>query len=108
MLLSYSGSDEMGDIMSLMKPHYFSFRLERVVQPHSVPWEGPIMNALHQYCTKHSDSVVFYFHDKGVSKYHPNWRNMADQVWTYSRVLYWRKYLEYFTLERPTSVSMRS
>jgi hypothetical protein len=36
-----------------------------------------------------------------VSNYRWNWRNTTDQGWTYSRVLYWRKFLEYYTIERP-------
>jgi hypothetical protein len=101
MLLSYSGGDEMGELSKLMRPYDFSFDLVRVVQPERTPWEGTIMNAMHTYCKKHPEAVMYYFHNKGVSKYEPDWRNRTDEVWTYSRVLYWRKFMEYFTLERP-------
>jgi hypothetical protein len=102
MLLSYSGrDDEMDQISELMEPFDFSFHLVRVVQPKSIPWEGAIMNAIHQYCKKRPEAVMYYFHNKGVSWYGHKWRNNTGKSFTYSRVLYWRKFMEYFTLERP-------
>jgi hypothetical protein len=50
-------------------------------------------------------SVVFYMHTKGVWKYDPNWRALiakrGPSRWTYGQILFWRKYMEYFTIERP-------
>jgi len=75
------------------------------------PWEGTILNHLRQHCTQqeqqensvddYQPTVVFYFHTKGTSRYKPTWRGQLDQPYTYSRVLYWRKYMEAFLLERP-------
>jgi len=47
-----------------------------------------------------SDAVVFYFHNKGASKYKPNWRDEMSQNVSYAYSLYWRKFMEYFLLER--------
>jgi hypothetical protein len=101
LLLSYSGDDEMSQIAELIEPFDFSFHLVRVVQPKRAPWEGLLMNAIQQYCEKRPEAVMYYFHSKGVGKYHDDWRKKTDKSFTYSRVLYWRKFMEYFTLERP-------
>mmetsp|Transcript_9754 Transcript_9754/g.20187 ORF Transcript_9754/g.20187 Transcript_9754/m.20187 type:complete len:483 (-) Transcript_9754:665-2113(-) len=77
------------------------------------PWEGAVLNSLRQYCLeqKHKaqddpdpyrPTVVFYLHTKGTSRYQANWREQLHQPYTYSRVLYWRKYMEYFLMERPS------
>jgi hypothetical protein len=102
LILSYSGG-EMGQLTDLLKPtyHFPQLELVRAVRAERVPWEGPIMNEVQEYCTENPEAVVFYFHNKGVSRYGPDWRNVTDQPWTYSRVLYWRKFMEYFTIERP-------
>lgn len=105
LLLSYTGGEDekttaLGEILDLMEPYDFSFQLVRVVQPQVAPFEGAIMNAVHKYCVENRNAVVFYAHNKGVSKYNPNWRNLTHGH-SYSRVLYWRKFMEYFTLQRP-------
>lgn len=75
-----------------------------------MPVEGKPLNILRQYCldakTKNNDkepeneTVAFYFHTKGSSRHRPNWRDLTTKA-SYSRVLYWRKYMEYFLIERP-------
>ena len=69
------------------------------------PWEGPGLTLVRDYCqeqeAKQQPAVVFYFHNKGASKYNSNWKSHLNTSWTYSNSLYWRKYMEYFHLERP-------
>jgi hypothetical protein len=68
------------------------------------PWEGTAIQMIYDYCINHlhpKTAIVYYFHNKGVSRYHPKWREQYSLATSYSRVLYWRKYLEYFLLERP-------
>jgi hypothetical protein len=76
-----------------------------VLESTAAPWEGPIMDQIRDTCKSSSryqkDGIVFYFHNKGVSKYHAHWRHQLEDTWTYSRSLYWRKFMEYFLLERP-------
>merc|ERR1719296_131436 len=49
-----------------------------------------------------SNAAVIYFHNKGASHYTDDWRSKTTKVWTYVYALRWRKYLEYFLLERPS------
>ena len=71
-----------------------------------IPWEGSMLNQLIQYCQeipqdKKATTLVFYWHTKGSSRWHQDWRARWQEPYTYGPVLYWRKYLEYFVLERP-------
>ena len=110
-ILSYSGG-ELQELQDVLQPSGLflqndSNRTTTIVEAVSAPWEGLAMNTIHAHCmaknsiNKKKHTVVFYFHNKGSSKYNPEWRSQIDRVWTYSRSLYWRKYMEYFTLERP-------
>jgi hypothetical protein len=76
------------------------------VESTKVPWEGPALNMIHQYCKKQplpETSVVFYLHNKGASKWSSDWKERMNmnQTRTYAHSLYWRKYLEYFLIESP-------
>ena len=88
------------------------------VKATSKPWEGPAMNMIYEYCqhqnatkttttttttttSRELPPVVFYFHNKGASKFKSNWKSQWNRSRTYSHSLYWRKYLEYFLIERP-------
>jgi hypothetical protein len=68
------------------------------------PVEGTAINAIHSHCRAKEQTlpekeiVVFYFHTKGSSRYADNWQNKSR---SYKQVLHWRKYMEYFTIERP-------
>ena len=76
----------------------------RIIESTKSPWEAPAMNTMVEYCNGSSSpkkEVIFYFHNKGTSKWTKDWRDKKDVPFTYSYVLYWRKYLEYFTIERP-------
>eukprot|EP00985_Skeletonema_marinoi_P006743 scaffold2938_cov117-Skeletonema_marinoi.AAC.1 len=47
------------------------------------------------------EEVVFYFHNKGTSRWSEDWKSKLDVPESYAYSLYWRLYLEYFTIERP-------
>jgi hypothetical protein len=113
LILSYASSsnrESIHDLLDIIQTYPFGFSRDDItlVSSSRVPWEGPVMNAIHDFCSTNissspylSTTVVFYFHSKGVSKYDRHWRHTTDRVWTYSRVLYWRKLMEYFTIEHP-------
>jgi hypothetical protein len=94
------------------------------------PWEGVAMNLTLDHCrekertryaaladrrenTERSQfhdqarpTVVFYMHTKGSSHYTREWKQKlvhqgSSVSTTYGQTLYWRKYMEYFTIERP-------
>lgn len=76
------------------------------IEATKAPWEGPAMNMIHQYCERQNyakSALVFYIHNKGASKWTPTWREdiQTNKTWTYGHSLYWRKYLEYFLIQRP-------
>ena len=71
----------------------------------SAPWGGQAMNMIHEYCKNQPSpqtAAVFYFHNKGASKWRADWKDHFNDTWSYSHSLYWRKYLEYFLIERPS------
>jgi hypothetical protein len=88
------------------------------------PIEGTAINALHARCVRdypmttsttstntngndnnkngpNHDTVAFYFHTKGSSRYDAKWQQHIGEKFSYSNILAWRKYMEYFTIERP-------
>ena len=111
-LFSYSNglwSDLFHVLNSLLESDGGNFTAKiptNTVKATSMPWEGPAMNMIHKYCNKHAqpqNAVVFYIHNKGASKWSAGWKEtMANNItWTYGHSLYWRKYMEYFLIERP-------
>ena len=86
----------------------------------SYPYEWTILQEIHNQCTPdyknnsplnridpwdstHKTTmkrIVFYFHNKGCSRYNPSWK--TETYDSYYRVLLWRKYMEWFLHERPT------
>jgi hypothetical protein len=77
-------------------------RKAQLIQALKVPWEEEAMLATSRLCANAMQpTIVFYFHSKGTSKFHEDWRDKLNTSWSYSRSLYWRKLMEYFTLERP-------
>lgn len=102
-------------------------KIEIIPGHNMIPWEGTIMNSIYDTChelagdmTENENEstpdesedesvnkgqrqsvVVFYFHNKGASRYDQNWKKQLKKRGSYAYSLYWRKYLEYFTLERP-------
>lgn len=108
--------------------HNYKHKLRRVVESTKSPWEAPAMNMMLDHCSSHINSnsnnnnriinnseststspptppkkeeVIFYFHNKGTSKYTDDWRSKVHLRRTYAYSLYWRKYIEYYTIERP-------
>jgi hypothetical protein len=108
--ISYSNNNtvdvELQDLKTILNQFTFA-RVATVVYNDLQPIEGLAINKLHEDCNKrdlsspHSDTVAFYFHTKGTSGFHTDWESKMDEPWSYSHVLYWRKYMEYFTIERP-------
>jgi len=111
MFISYSNNstvdDELQELKSIL--NQFSFARDATVLYNEFqPIEGLAINLLHEDCTKrnassspHSDTVAFYFHTKGTSRFTSDWESRMDMPWEYTHVMYWRKYMEYFTIERP-------
>lgn len=72
------------------------------------PIEGTAINALHSHCKKKEvqyqktkyDTVAFYFHTKGSSRWKKDWKQNVGTGFSYSNVLAWRKHMEYFLIER--------
>jgi hypothetical protein len=107
-ILSYSNGN-LGDLLQTLNEPETQFATPNEIV-HSVeePWEGAALNAVYGFCQrqvaqKKEKTVVFYFHNKGASKYGPGWRESLKQkaIWKYGNSLYWRKYMEYFLLEQP-------
>jgi hypothetical protein len=118
-ILSYSGG-ELGDLHNLTRPYNLfvndhdnnsnsSGRPTTIVHTVKAPWEGAVMNQIADYCRARTvenvksdkPTIVFYFHNKGSSKWAPGWQNALHKPFTYAYSLYWRKFMEYFLLERP-------
>ena len=104
-ILTYS-SGNVTDLTEIMQT--YDVRPDIIIEATEPPWEVNAMNAVHTHCSaKTADdrkNLVFYFHNKGASKYDPNWKEHLKSNYTfktYANSLYWRKYMEYFTLERP-------
>tara|TARA_Y100000034_G_C6859101_1_gene390771 strand:- start:139 stop:957 length:819 start_codon:yes stop_codon:yes gene_type:complete len=69
--------------------------------------ENPTLLALHQLCQKMPPTKIFYIHTKGASfdgKTLPDWaknnKKLGSPETVATNVLHWRKYLEYFILEK--------
>ena len=97
--------EELGLI--LQKYHFthllVSIRYLRSTFPKTGEWS--IMQDMRNYChlninsTEHVE-IIYYFHTKGVGRYTTNWTTTEDDM--YFKMLSWRKYMEFFHLERPT------
>jgi len=80
-----------------------------------VPWESEAVAAIAGTCNnvmhrntedtwniKTKQMIVYYFHNKGVSKITKDWQESYNNFSSYARVLCWHKYMEWFLLEWPT------
>ena len=70
------------------------------------PWEADAIKLAAGHCKAESSRtsdqrLVFYMHNKGVTWHRPDWLAHFGRYRTYARVLYWRKYLEYFLIQHP-------
>jgi len=108
--ISYSNGDEnsVKELKNLIQETLLLFENETNIDvnfipgPGTIPWEAASLNAIYNSCQESLYStVVFYFHNKGTGSYKTDWKKTLGKSWTYSMSLYWRKYLEYFTLENP-------
>jgi len=113
--VTYSNISKTDEIVEIMDEFSFTKSLKlSYIQATAAPWEREAISAMSRTCQNvvssanaatqqdGSRTVVYYFHNKGASRYTNDWRKTYKQTWTYSRVLYWRKYMEWFLLERPT------
>jgi len=113
MFVTYTKGNTNHDFQELKHiMNRYSFASKMIYQKSDediIPFEAPAMNILHEYCMKELEMestqkiVTFYFHNKGSSRYHSKWRqrSVLEATFTYSYSLFWRKYMEYFLLERP-------
>jgi hypothetical protein len=112
MFISYSNNSTMDEELQELKAMLNKYKFARdatILYSDIQPIEGVAINSLQHECTlrvestdsPNSDTVAFYFHTKGSSMHDPEWETKFDEMYSYSHVLYWRKYMEYFTIERP-------
>ncbi len=105
--VTYSNGNST-DLRQVLHPFPFA-RKAQLIPAYQSPWEEQAMLATSRLCANATytsqqpshPTIVFYFHSKGTSKYHHDWRYKLNTSWSYSRSLYWRKFMEYYTLERP-------
>ena len=85
-VLSYSNGP-VADVLDIFKQYYPDLPQPTVsIESTKAPWEAAVMNELLQQCQNvDQKTVVFYFHNKGASKYEPDWRLTLDREWTYSK-----------------------
>ena len=113
MIISHSNAtqDNLAELRSVLSEHQLRASVQ-FVESESMPYEGPIMNAMRDKCQStrlKRKTIVFYLHNKGVSRYRTDWNTRGDidkpspdwKKTPYGFLLYWRKYLEHFTIERP-------
>jgi hypothetical protein len=106
LLITYSNGDMkmVRDFIYQLLGDQNKHKLKKVVESTTEPWEVPAVNMMVDHCNGSSapnDEVIFYFHNKGVSKWSRDWKDKLFEPYTYAFSLYWRKYIEYFTIERP-------
>jgi hypothetical protein len=102
-------NESIQEIQGLLNLHHFATRLSSNITFLSIdtafPYERPIMERMSSSCRSKNRNnnmtrIVFYFHDKGCSKYVED--DSTKEFETYSNVFHWRKFMEWFLLERPT------
>lgn len=106
LFLTYSNDDEerLLDFIYPLIGDNNRLKIKAVKASTKSPWEGPAMNMMLDHCNESPSpkkEVVFYFHNKGTSRWTEDWQSKIDEPFSYVYALYWRKYLEYFTIERP-------
>jgi len=93
-----SDKESAEQIMELLNQYQFLTHMQTmptiISASRAYPWERLMMEHMSTICRQRkSNHIVFYFHNKGSSKY-----GTGD----YMNVFPWRKYMEWFLLERPT------
>eukprot|EP00563_Minutocellus_polymorphus_P021198 CAMPEP_0197725450 /NCGR_PEP_ID=MMETSP1434-20131217/6983_1 /TAXON_ID=265543 /ORGANISM="Minutocellus polymorphus, Strain CCMP3303" /LENGTH=633 /DNA_ID=CAMNT_0043310925 /DNA_START=214 /DNA_END=2115 /DNA_ORIENTATION=- len=105
-VLSYANG-KPDELLEIIKSYDIAVE-PQLVPVQAKPWECPANNATLALCNaRPSDddrkTVVFYLHNKGSSRYEDNWRQKMDRDKQYGKTgVYWRKFLEYFHIERPS------
>jgi len=118
-ILSYSNG-KVEEILYELQNYSFATKPDIIVESVKAPWEGAAMNAMREFCLttttntgtmkqqqkqqeQQKPTVVFYFHNKGASRYNSDWKNpsLIEDGKSYAHCLYWRKYMEFYLLERP-------
>ena len=118
MFITYSNNEtvdeELTDLKSILSRYKFADNA--IIEHNSIqPIEGAAITALHHECvnrvgmqpyppvlkdeniTQTEKTVAFYIHTKGTSRF-----NIRGGEWgSYDKILAWRKYMEYFLIERP-------
>lgn len=101
-------NESIQEIGELLNQYHFATRLSSNITFLNVgiayPYERPIMEQMSSFCRLKNRSsimkqIVFYFHDKGCSKFVEDDGTKEFEI--YSNVFYWRKFMEWFLLERP-------
>ena len=88
-LLTFSNGSEqelMGVIHPLIGDEYAQ-KIE-VKKSGGKPWESTAMNLIHQRCqadTSPKTSIVFYFHNKGCSRWKEDWQDNMNESFTYGK-----------------------
>lgn len=126
MFVTYTDGERLRDLRDILQRYSFA-RDATLLHSFRQPIEGTAINALHQECisrvgtdnianyniyesgsggstslsNSNNHTVAFYFHTKGTSRFVAEWRDHMDAKFSYPYSLYWRKYMEYFTIERP-------
>lgn len=93
------------ELQSLVGQHSFGSKARFLEGPKSLPYESIAIKEVSNICSTSKETAVFYFHNKGSSRYTDHWRDFIESGPTetekYAQSLYWRKAMEYLLLERP-------
>ena len=105
-ILSYANG-RPDELLEIVKLHNIAVE-PQLVPVQAKPWECPANNATLALCNSRPSNddkktVVFYIHNKGSSRYEENWRQKMDRDKQYGKTgVYWRKFIEFFHIERPS------
>jgi len=109
-IVGSTSNSSIQKLQEILRKYPFSSRLNSTFIDASrhYPYEQPILEATtyscRQYAQKYTSNqktqIVFYFHNKGSSKYAEP--SDEERYKTYQNIYHWRRYMEWFLLERPT------
>lgn len=104
---SSSTEEVKAELIELLRQFHFTKILKRIdyVEATSSPWEqeaiASISRTCHSSIMQNKRTFVYYFHNKGASRYTEDWKSECIKEQGYCNVLHWRKYLEFFLIEKP-------
>ena len=89
LLLTYSNGSEQ-ELMAFVHRFIGDEYAQKIAAKKSggKPWEVTAMNLIHQRYqadTSPKTSIVFYFHNKGCSRWKADWRDNMKESFTYGR-----------------------